>query len=134
MPFQRINLIPRHHFSIAAVAAVCGLLLALALGLPAPLTAQSMAHALSQRTLTGTVTDTHREPVPGAIVQLQKGDSPEVITYLTDASGRYDFKRLDGSHDYQVWAVLRSRHTKKRSISKFDSHENKVINFTVKTY
>ena len=88
----------------------------------------------TQRTLTGTVTDTSHEPLRGAIVQLQNPANNSVETYLTDAEGHYTFKRLDGDTDYNLWVVFRGRHTPTRSISKFDSHLAKTINFTIKAY
>ena len=86
------------------------------------------------RTLSGQVTDTSHEPIRGAIVELRDEKSNEVVTYLTDAEGHYEFKRLDGNIDYEVWVVFRERRTPTRNISKFDSHLAKVINFTVRTY
>ena len=120
---------PHHRWLTAAV--VC-----LATGMMLP-TLPSHAQDLSQptiRTLTGTVTDTSHEPIRGAVVELRNGKSNEVISYLTDASGHYDFKRLDGNTDYDVWVLYRGRHTPTHSISKFDSHMAKVIDFTIRTY
>jgi hypothetical protein len=84
------------------------------------------------RSLTGTVTDTSREPLRGAVVQLQNPDNNSVESYLTDTDGHYNFKRLSGDSDYNVWVVFRGHRTPSRSISKFDSHLAKVIDFTVK--
>jgi hypothetical protein len=86
------------------------------------------------RDLSGTVTDQSHEPIRGAVVQLQNSGSDSVMTYLTDAKGQYEFKRLDGESDYTVWVVYRNRHTPSRSISKFDSHLQKVIDFEIKSY
>ena len=100
-------------------------------------TPPSHSQDLSQptvRTLTGTVTDPSHEPIRGAVVELRNGKSNEVISYLTDPSGHYDFKRLDGNTDYDVWVLFRNRRTPTRSISKFDGHMAKVINFTIRTY
>jgi hypothetical protein len=87
----------------------------------------------TKRTLTGTVTDGH-EPLHGAVVELQNPANNSVETYLTDAAGHYTFKRLDGGTDYRVWVVFRGHHTPTRSISKFDSHLQKTIDFTIKPY
>jgi hypothetical protein len=86
------------------------------------------------RTLTGTVTDTTREPLRNAVVELQNPANNSVETYLTDAAGHYTFKRLDSQTDYRVWVVFRSHHTPTRSISKFDSHMAKVINFKISSH
>jgi hypothetical protein len=100
-------------------------------------TPPSHAQDLSQptiRTLNGTVSDTSHEPIRGAVVELRNGKSNEVVSYLTDASGQYNFKRLDGNADYDIWVLYRGRRTPTRSISKFDSHMAKVIDFTIRTY
>lgn len=88
----------------------------------------------SIRTLNGTVSDTSHEPIRGAVVELHNSKSAEVLSYLTDASGQYNFKRLDGNTDYDVWVLYRGRRSPTRSISKFDSHMAKVIDFTIRTY
>ena len=100
-------------------------------------TPAARAQILSQpsvRTLSGTVTDTGHEPIRGAIVELRNVTSKVLVSYLTDANGQYTFKRLDGNTDYDVHVVYRGHHSPLRSISKFDSHMSKVINFTVRTY
>ena len=99
---------------------------------PVPATAQHPAS--TRRTLSGTVSDTSHEPLRGAIVQLQNPANNSVETYLTDAAGHYIFKRLEGDTDYNVWVIFRGRHTPTRSISKFDSHLAKTIDFTIKSY
>ncbi len=86
------------------------------------------------RSLSGRVTDTSHEPIRGAVVQLRNSDTREVVTYITDESGHYSFKRLDGNIDYDVWVIFRGQPSPTRSISKFDSHMVKVINFTVRVY
>jgi hypothetical protein len=120
---------PQH--SWIATAAVC---IAACLMLGAiPAATQSLADP-SVRTLSGQVTDTSHEPIRGAIVELRDDKSNQIVTYLTDADGHYEFKRLDGNIDYEVWVVFRGRRTPTHSISKFDSHMAKVINFTMRTY
>jgi hypothetical protein len=100
-----------------------------------PTTPAKAQHPQStMRTLSGTVTDTSHEPLRGAVVQLQNPANNSVETYLTDAQGHYSFKRLSGDSDYSVWVVFRGHHSPSRSISKFDSHMAKVIDFTIKPY
>lgn len=115
------------------VAATAGMMVAATLlgALPAP--SQEMPNP-SVRSLSGRVTDTSHEPIRGAIVELRNSSTQEVVTYITDDSGRYNFKRLDGNVDYEVWVIFRGQPTATRGISKFDSHMVKVINFTVRVY
>jgi hypothetical protein len=86
------------------------------------------------RSLSGIITDSGHEPIRNAVVELRNINSGEVVTFITDGSGRYDFKRLDGNTDYEVWVLFRGKRSVTHSISKFDSHMTKVIDFTVRTY
>jgi hypothetical protein len=88
----------------------------------------------SIRTLTGLVTDSGHEPIRNAVVQLRNTENNEILTYITDNTGHYNFKRLNGSADYEVWVEFRGHRSETRSISKFDSHMAKVLNFTVRTF
>jgi len=98
-----------------------------------PVAAQMPSQA-TQRSLSGTITDTNHEPIRGAVVELRDETSRALMTYITEANGAYNFKRLDGNTDYVVWVVFRGRHSPTHTISKFDSHMDKVINFTIRTY
>jgi len=89
---------------------------------------------LTVRNLTGTVTDDSHEPIRGAVVELRDDKTNEVITYITDATGHYNFKRLDGGDDYEVWVLFRGHRSPTHNISKFDSHLQKVIDFKVRTF
>lgn len=86
------------------------------------------------RTLNGRIMDSGHEPIRGAVVELRNEDTRAIVSYITDANGRYNFKRLDDDADYEVWVLFRGHRSEMRSISKFDSHMLKVINFTVRTH
>lgn len=98
-----------------------------------PVAAQMPTQA-TLRSLTGIVTDSGHEPIRGAIVELRNENSHELVTFITEANGSYNFKRMDGNADYVVWVTFRGKHSATHTISKFDSHMEKVIDFTVKTY
>ncbi len=100
----------------------------------AKLPAQVMAERHTFRDLSGTVTDPGHEPLRGAIIQLEADGSHEVLTYITEADGRYHFKRLSGETNYRVWVVFRKRNSKSHEISRFDDHMDKVINFTIEAF
>jgi hypothetical protein len=126
---------PKHNprTPLVAMALLLGLLPLSAL--PAqPLAAPEQMSGHTLRTLTGTVTDPHHEPLKGAVVKLQTGDTSNITTYITGADGRYVFKRLDGNVDYKVWATFRERTSKPREISKFDNNMDKEIDFTLETF
>ena len=96
--------------------------------------ARSQTPQPTLRSVNGTITDSGNEPIRGAVVELRNGATNGVVTYITDATGRYNFKRLDGGADYEVWVLFRGNRSTTRSISKFDSKMVKVIDFTVRTY
>jgi hypothetical protein len=98
-----------------------------------PIAAQMPTQATT-RTLSGTVVDASHEPVRGAVVEVRNEGSHQLTTYITEANGTYSFKRLDGNTDYVVWVVYRGRHSPSHAISKFDSHMDKVIDFTIRTF
>ena len=84
------------------------------------------------RTVTGTVTDTHHEPLAGAVVQLHDDNTGSVISYLTNRTGRFIFKRLSTDDDYQVSATFRNRHSRPKFVSKFDSKTTRSLSFTLR--
>ena len=96
--------------------------------------AQAQMPQPTVRNLSGIVTGGSREPIRGAVVELRDDKTNEVVTYLTDATGRYNFKRLDGGTDYEVWVLFRGHRSPTHSISKFDNHLQKVIDFRVRTF
>jgi hypothetical protein len=86
------------------------------------------------RNLTGTVQDRHHEPLKGAIVEIENEDTKSIISYITDRSGRYSFKRLKGEADYRVWSTYRGQRSKVREFSQFNNQHNSTINLVVKEY
>src|ERR1700722_219092 len=84
------------------------------------------------RNLTGTVHDRHHEPLKGAVVEIENENTKSVISYITDRSGRYSFRRIDGEVDYRVWFTYRGQRSKIRELSQFDSHQNATIDLVVK--
>ncbi len=123
----------RRPSSVTRQAAVTLVAAALLFSLPA--TAQNPPlSATATRNLSGRVTDDGHEPLRGAIVKLQNPDDKSVITYITQANGEYQFKRLNGSADYRVWATFRGHSSAIHSISKFNSHMQTVVDLRIKTY
>lgn len=98
-----------------------------------PASSQNMPQ-LSARSLSGTITDAGHEPIRKAVVELRNVSTGEVVTYITDNGGHYNFRRLNGNVDYEVWVQFRGIRSPTHSISKFDSHMTKVIDFAVRTY
>jgi hypothetical protein len=86
------------------------------------------------RNLTGTVHDRHREPLKGAIVEIENEKTKSVISYITDRSGRYSFKRIHGEVDYRVWFTYRGQRSQVKELSQFDSRQNATIDLVSKRY
>jgi hypothetical protein len=88
----------------------------------------------SLRNLTGIVTDPQHEPLKNAVVEVHNDDNDSVISYITDRSGRYSFKRLDGKTDYRVWATRNGQQSRRKKISQFDSSQTKTINLIIRIH
>lgn len=86
------------------------------------------------RNLNGTVQDRHHEPLNGVVVEIENENTKGVISYVTDRSGRYSFKRIQGEVDYRVWFTYRGQRSKVRELSQFDDHPNATINLTVRSH
>jgi len=84
------------------------------------------------RTLSGTVTDQHHEPLSGAVVEVQNDGDKTVISYITDRAGHYEFRRLNSGADYNFWATYRQRRSNSHYLSKFNSKATPVVDLTVK--
>jgi Carboxypeptidase regulatory-like domain len=98
------------------------------------LCAASLSGQPTLRNLTGTVQDRHHEPLNGAVVEIENENTKGVISYITDRSGRYIFKRIPGEVDYRVWFTYRGQRSGIRELSQFDDHSTAIINLTVKSY
>ena len=83
------------------------------------------------RNLTGTVTDRGKEPLKGAIVEVENESTSAIISYITDASGAFSFKRLSSNTDYRVSVTYRGHHARPRELSHFDTKANAVIHFII---
>ncbi len=84
------------------------------------------------RTLTGTVTDRGKEPLKGAVVQIQDEASNAVLSFITRADGTFSFKRLRTDDDYYVWATYRNIRSKRKELSHFTSGKQPSIALVVK--
>ena len=84
------------------------------------------------RTLRGTVTDRHHEPLAGAIVQVHSETNLTVISYITDRNGQYIFKHLSPDDDYNVFATYRGFRSKARRLSKFDSKTDREFRLVIR--
>jgi hypothetical protein len=94
--------------------------------------ASALAAQPTGRTLTGTVTDRHREPLAGAVVQVHSETTLSVVSYITDRSGSYVFKHLSPDDSYDVFATYRGYRSKPRRLGKFDAKLDRRFQLIVK--
>ncbi|HXS13396.1 MAG TPA: carboxypeptidase-like regulatory domain-containing protein [Acidobacteriaceae bacterium] len=73
------------------------------------------------RTIEGLVCSKEGTPLQGAVVYLQDSKSLTVKSYLSDAQGRFHFRQLSMSADFDLWAELNGKRSKTRTISQFNS-------------
>ena len=91
------------------------------------------AHAQNTfRTLSGTVSDQHHEPLAGAVVEVQNVGDNTVLSYITDKAGHFEFRRLNSGADYNFWATYRTHRSKSEYLSKFNSKTAPVANLEIK--
>jgi len=84
------------------------------------------------RELSGTVVDQQHEPLRGAVVQVRDDKTQQVMSFITDKTGHYDFKRLLGGEDYDFWATYRGHRSHKRHLGMFDSQTVTKVNLAIR--
>jgi hypothetical protein len=80
-----------------------------------------------ERTITGTVQDASREPLRGAVVQMEEAGALVIRSYVTDERGEYHFRNVSSNADFTLWATFRGNKSKTFSISKFDHKLDRAI-------
>jgi hypothetical protein len=91
------------------------------------------AFAMQQndRTISGTVTDRHREPLAGAVVMVHSESTLSIVSYITDRDGHYVFMHLSPDDDFRIFATYRGVRSKSRHFGKFDSKPNREFHLVV---
>jgi hypothetical protein len=93
---------------------------------------QSTAAQSTRRDVAGIVTDQHREPLRGAVVQIDDEETKVVFSYITGRGGQFSFRRLNGADDYHIWATRKGHRSKATHLSPFDNHQSKAVTLIVK--
>ena len=84
------------------------------------------------RTVEGMVCRDDGKPVQGAVVYLQDSKSLAVKSYLSDAQGKFHFRQLSMSADYDLWAEMNGKRSRTKSISQFNSKPDVQYRLKVK--
>jgi hypothetical protein len=82
------------------------------------------------RTIEGVVCSKEGAPIQGAVVYLQDSKSLAVKSYLSDVQGRFHFRQLSMSADFDLWAELNGERSKRKTISQFNSKTD--LNYKLK--
>lgn len=114
-------------------ALALGAVLSTALGAPSAGGAGAAAESTKVpklRTIEGLVCSKEGAPIQGAVVYLQDTKSLAVKSYLSDVQGRFHFRQLSMSADFDLWAELNGQRSKSKTISQFNSKPN--LNYKLK--
>ena len=79
----------------------------------------------------GVVTDRNGAPLAGAVVQLANPDTLQVRSYVTPSDGAYQFRQLYDNVSYTLRAEYQGASSGTKSLSKFRSSSDSVVNLTV---
>ena len=82
------------------------------------------------RTIEGMVCSKEGTPIQGAVVYLQDSKALTVKSYLSDTQGRFHFRQLPMSADFDLWAELDGKRSRTKSISQFNSKT--ALNYKLK--
>lgn len=85
-----------------------------------------------KRIVRGQVLDEKGETVAQAIVHLKNKETNDSITMVTNGEGRFQFNDVEIKRDYKIYAELKGKKSRQRSISQFDTRPIVVINLRLK--
>jgi len=84
-----------------------------------------------KRIVSGSIQNGHREPLRGAVVQVEDEATLSIKSYITGRDGLYRFRNLDDQADYRLWATFRGQRSKTKTLSHFDADKPRVVDFTI---
>jgi hypothetical protein len=82
----------------------------------------------ADRTVHGTVFYKDGEPAPEVAVQLEDRATSQIVSHRTDHEGHYRFVGLSSEKDYELRAVKNGHWSKSRTVSRFSSRAEEVVN------
>src|ERR1700683_5838721 len=81
-----------------------------------------------EKSVSGVVTDSRGNPVPGAVVQLKNTKTLQVRSFIAKEMGEYYFQGLATDVDYELKADFSGKSSATRQLSSFDSHAEAKLN------
>lgn len=88
--------------------------------------------SLTERPVSGIVTDADGKPISGAVVELKNSQTQKVLSVLTRDKGEYQFSGLRKDIDYQLTATSKDRTSEPHTLSMYDPRPKPVVNLQVK--
>jgi len=86
---------------------------------------------LTERAVSGVVTDRHGNTLPKAIVLLENTMDLSVRSYITDKDGVYHFAGLNADIDFTLKAHYRNYWSETKTLSKFNSSKNPHVTLVI---
>jgi hypothetical protein len=79
------------------------------------------------RGISGRVSNPDRSPAAGAIVKLKNMKTLQILSYITQSGGVFQFNNLSTAIDYELHAEHEDLISKRRTLSVFDQRPSAVI-------
>ena len=76
--------------------------------------------------------DQHLHPLEHAVVQIKNDWTLMIRSYITQSDGKYHFAGLNSDIDYEPTAEYDGLRSPVRTLSKFDSREERKIDLTIR--
>jgi hypothetical protein len=88
--------------------------------------------SLTERPVSGVVTDADGKPIAGAVVELKNSQTQKVLSVITRDKGEYQFSGLSKNIDYQLTATLKDHSSAPHTLSMYDPRPKPVVNLQIK--
>lgn len=88
--------------------------------------------SITERPVSGVVTDADGKPVAGAVVELKNSQTQKVLSVITRDKGEYQFSGLSKDIDYQLIATSNDHSSEPHTLSMYDPRTKPVVNLQIK--
>jgi hypothetical protein len=88
--------------------------------------------SLTERPVSGIVTDADGNPIAGAVVQLKNARTQKTLSIITREKGEYQFSGLSKDVDYQLTATSKDHSSAPHTLSMYDPRAKPVVNLQIK--